>query len=120
MLFLAGVVFVVGAVITSQTLMGAVAGSVREYAALQALGVGFAALRRIVLAQAAWVGLFGLLLGALVSVLATLLARSQDVPMQLDVLTVLACSAMVMLIALLSGLMALRVLRNADPALLLR
>ena len=40
-LFLAGVVFVVGAVITSQTLMGAVAGSVREYAALQALGVGF-------------------------------------------------------------------------------
>lgn len=119
-LFLAGVVFVVGAVITSQTLMGAVAGSVREYAALQALGVGLAALRRIVLAQAAWVGLFGLLLGAVVSVLATMLARSQDVPVQLDWLVMLLCSGMVMLIALLSGLMALRVLRNADPALLLR
>ena len=119
-LFLAAVVLVVGAVITSQTLMGAVAGSVREYAALQALGVGFAALRRIVLAQAAWVGLFGLLLGGAISVLATMLARSQDVPMRLDALTMLVCCAMVMLIALLSGLMALRVLRNADPALLLR
>lgn len=119
-LFLAAVVFVVGAVITSQTLMGAVAGSVREYAALQALGVSFAALRRIVLAQAGWIGVFGLLLGAVVSVVTTILARSQDVPMQLDLLTMLACCAMVMLIALLSGVMALRVLRNADPALLLR
>lgn len=119
-LFLAAVVFVVGAVITSQTLMGAVAGSVREYAALQALGVGLAALRRIVLAQAAWVGLFGLLLGGVISVLATALAHSQDVPVQLDLVTVLACSVMVMAIALLSGLIALRVLRNADPALLLR
>ena len=77
-------------------------------------------MRRIVLAQAAWVGVFGLLLGAVVSVLTTILARSQDVPMRLDVLTMLVCCTMVMLIAMLSGVMALRVLRNADPALLLR
>jgi putative ABC transport system permease protein len=119
-LFLAIVVFVVGAVITSQTLMGAVAGSIREYAALQALGVSLAALRRIVLAQAAWVGLCGLIVGSLVSELALVLARGQDVPVRIDPLTILACSAMVMSIALLSGVMALRILRNADPALLLR
>ena len=119
-LFLALVVFVVGAVITSQTLMGAVAGSVREYAALQALGVSLPALRRVVLAQAAWVGVTGLLAGGLISVFAMLLARSQDVPVQLDPLTILACCALVMGIALLSGVMAVRILRSADPALLLR
>ena len=119
-LFLALVVFVVGAVITSQTLMGAVAGSVREYAALQALGVSLPALRRVVLAQAAWVGVTGLLAGGLISVFTMLLARSQDVPVQLDPLTILACCALVMGIALLSGVMAVRILRSADPALLLR
>ena len=51
-LFLAVVVSLVGAVITSQTLMGAVAGSATEYAALQALGIGVRALRGVVLEQA--------------------------------------------------------------------
>ena len=45
-LFLAGIVFLVGAVITSQTLIAAVNGSVREYATLNALGVGVGALRQ--------------------------------------------------------------------------
>src|SRR6185437_5062789 len=51
----AGVLFLVGAVITSQTLVGAVQGSVREYATLNALGVGVGALRKVVLEQAFWV-----------------------------------------------------------------
>jgi putative ABC transport system permease protein len=119
-LFLAIVVFIVGAVITSQTLMGAVAGSIREYATLHALGVGFAQLRHVVLQQAAWVGAFGLLVGGIATALVVLLAQRRDVPVQLDPSTVLVCATLVMGIALLSGLAAVRALRHADPALLLR
>lgn len=119
-LFLAVVVVLVGAVITSQTLMGAVAGSIREYATLHALGVGVRALRRVVLEQAAWVGAFGIVAGGLVTVLVVALAQRRDVPAQLSPLVVLVCAALVMAIALLSGLAALRTLRHADPASLLR
>ena len=117
---LAIVVFVVGALITSQTLMGAVAGSIREYATLHALGVGFARLRRVVLEQAAWVGAFGLLVGGIATAVVVLLAHRRDVPVQLDLVTVAVCAMLVMGIALLSGLAAVRALRHADPALLLR
>ncbi|TCO41804.1 ABC transporter permease [Dokdonella fugitiva] len=117
---LAIVVFVVGALITSQTLMGAVAGSIREYATLHALGVGFARLRRVVLEQAAWVGAFGLVVGGVATALVVLLAHRRDVPVQLDLVTVAICATLVMGIALLSGLAAVRALRHADPALLLR
>lgn len=119
-LFLAIVVFMVGAVITSQTLMGAVAGSLREYATLHALGVGFASLRRVVLTQAAWVGASGLVIGGVATWLILALAHRRDVPAQLDLTTVSICAALVMTIALVSGLMAVRTLRTADPALLLR
>lgn len=119
-LFIAFVVFMVGAVITSQTLMGAVAGSIREYATLYALGIGFGALRRVVIQQAAWVGLFGLIVGGVGTALVVALAHRRDVPVQLDALTIGLCAVMVMAIALLSGLMAVRTLRHADPALLLR
>jgi len=118
--FLALVVFVVGAVITSQTLMGAVAGSIREYATLHALGIGFSDLRRVVLQQAGWVGAAGLVFGGVVTALVVALAHRRDVPVQLDVLTVAACAVLVMGIALVSGLMAVRALHHADPALLLR
>ncbi|MEO7431817.1 MAG: ABC transporter permease [Dokdonella sp.] len=119
-LFLAIVVFIVGAVITSQTLMGAVAGSIREYATLHALGIGFDALRRVVLTQAAWVGAFGLVVGGLVTAAVVFAAQRRDIPVQLDPATIAICAGLVMAIALLSGLAAVRTLRHADPALLLR
>lgn len=119
-MFLAAVVFAVGAVITSQTLMAAVASSVREYATLNALGVGLGALRRVVLEQAAWIGLFGLLVGGIFSALLIALARAQDVPVKLGIATTLACAVLVMAIALVSGVASLRALRRIDPALLLR
>lgn len=118
--FLALVVFAVGAIITSQTLMGAVAGSISEYATLHALGVGFSDLRRVVLAQAGWVGAVGLAIGLVAALLVVLLAIHHDVPAQLHASTVIACAALVMGIALVSGLAAMRTLRHADPALLLR
>jgi len=119
-LFLAGIVFLVGAVITSQTLIAAVNGSVREYATLNALGVGVAALRRVVLEQAFWVGTLGLLGASVLGLVLMLLARSQDVPVVLNVPAALACIILVMGLAAVSGLAAMRSLRRADPATLLR
>ncbi len=118
--FLALVVFIVGAIITSQTLMGAIAGSVREYATLHALGVGLGSLRRVVLEQAAWIGVCGLVAGVLLSLGLIGLARMQDVPVELNLPAWIACAALVMGIALVSGIAAVRALRSADPALLLR
>ena len=119
-LFLAGIVFLVGAVITSQTLIAAVNGSMREYATLNALGVGVAALRRVVLEQAFWVGALGLLGAGALGIVLMLLAHSQDVPVVLNVPAALACVALVMGLAAVSGLAAMRSLRRADPATLLR
>jgi putative ABC transport system permease protein len=118
--FLAVVVFIVGAIITSQTLMGAIAGSVREYATLHALGVSPGSLRRVVLEQAAWIGVCGLVAGVALSFGLIALAKTQDVPVQLNVPAWLLCAALVMGIALVSGIAAVRALRRADPALLLR
>jgi putative ABC transport system permease protein len=118
--FLAIVVFIVGAIITSQTLMGAIAGSVREYATLHALGVGLGSLRGVVLEQAAWIGVCGLFAGGLLSLGLIRLAKLEDVPVQLNMLAWLSCAALVMGIALVSGVAAVRALRSADPALLLR
>jgi putative ABC transport system permease protein len=119
-LFLAGIVFLVGAVITSQTLMAAVIGSIREYATLNALGVGVGSLRKVVMEQAFWVGAIGLLGSIVLGVLLLLLARSHDVPVTLDPITAVVCLLLGMGLAIVSGLAAMRSLRRADPASLLR
>ena len=119
-LFLAGIVFIVGAVITSQALVAAVVGSVREYATLNALGVGVRALRKVVLEQALWVGLLGLAGAAILGSILILLARAQDVPVVLDVPVTLACVLLILTLALVSGVASMRSLRRADPATLLR
>jgi putative ABC transport system permease protein len=97
-----------------------VAGSAREYATLNALGVSVGALRRVVLEQAFWVGAAGLLGAGVLGTALLALARTQDVPVALSLPVVLACAALVMGLAALSGLAALRGLSQADPASLLR
>lgn len=118
--FMAGIVFLVGAVITSQTLMAAVAGSAREYATLNALGVGLRNLRWVVLEQAFWVGALGLLGATMLGLLLLAGARSQDVPVALTAPITLVCMLLAMSLAAVSGLVAMRGLRRADPASLLR
>jgi putative ABC transport system permease protein len=119
-LFLAFVVFMVGVVITSQTLFAAVASSVREYAMLNALGAGLGALRRVILEQAFWVGTIGVLIGSVVSLSLGLLATGQDVPIAFDLIPAIACAALVMAIALISGLLAVGAINQLEPAILLR
>jgi putative ABC transport system permease protein len=119
-LFLAVIVLLVGIVISSQALMAVVISSVREYATLNALGVGMSALRRIVLEQATWIGGIGLLLAGLLSTVVLWLAHRHDVPVAMTPAVALFCALLVMVLALASGLIAMRGLLRADPALLLR
>lgn len=119
-LFLAAIVFLVGAVITSQTLVAAIVGSIREYATLNALGVGVNALRKVVMEQAFWVGTLGLLGSSVLAGLLFVLAGHYNVPVELSPVAALACLFLSMILALVSGLAAIRTLRHADPASLLR
>lgn len=119
-LFLAGIVFLVGAVITSQTLIAAVIGSIREYATLNALGVGRGSLRKVVMEQAFWVGALGLVCSVVIGAILLVIARNRSVPMEMRPLTAAACLTLSMALAIVSGLAAVRSLRRADPASLLR
>lgn len=119
-LFLAVIVLLVGVVISSQALMAVVIGSVREYATLNALGVSMASLRGVVLEQAAWIGGLGMLMAGLLSSLLLWVAHGHDVPVAMTPGVAALCALLVIGLALFSGLIAMRGLLRADPALLLR
>ncbi|KQP48568.1 FtsX-like permease family protein [Pseudorhodoferax sp. Leaf274] len=119
-LFMVVVVCVVGVVVTSQSLLAVVAGSSREYAVLNALGVSHGALGRLVVEQAGWIGGLGLLLAALASASLLGVAAAYGVPVAMTPAVALSCAAMVVLVALLSGIVAMRGVLRADPSMLLR
>lgn len=114
------VALLVGTLITSQTLMAAVAASIPQYATLRAIGVPFPALRRIVVEQAGWVGAAGLAFGLAGSLLAAALAQLNGIPFALGPGIMALSGGLVLSVALLAGVLALRRLRHADPAALLR
>jgi putative ABC transport system permease protein len=117
--FGSGVAILVSVIITSQTLAAAVAGSLKEYAALRALGFPMAALGRIVLAQSAWVGVAGLAAAAVLTGLLAVVARAGAVPAVFSASMMALAGGLVMVTALGSGLFALRRVGQADPAVLL-
>jgi putative ABC transport system permease protein len=111
---------VVGAVITSQTLYGAVLSSLRELMVLRALGVPRWRMSTYVLWQGLLVGVLGVALGIPTSLGVGWIARVIGTKPILDV-TVLVFSAVVAIVtATLSGLYALRSLSKVEPVQLLR
>jgi putative ABC transport system permease protein len=110
----------VGAVVTSQTLYAATAASMREYAVLRALGIPRWRMAAAVLAQAFWIGIIGIAV-AVPTVYALrhgaeVLGARVQLPLELMALA----GGVTMIMALLSGLTALRSLRLVEPAALLR
>lgn len=110
----------VGAVVTSQTLYAATAAALREFAVLCALGIPRWRMSATVLAQAFWIGVAGVAVAVpavyVLSAVADTLGAKVLLPGWL-----LAISASVTLVmALVSGLAALRSLRLVEPAILLR
>lgn len=119
-LFMAAIVCVVGAVLTSQSLMAVVTSSAREYATLNALGVSLFSLSRVVLEQASWIGVIGLLIGGSVSAGLLWVASLYGVPAAMNLPVALGCVALVAVLVLASGLWSVRSLVRTEPAMLLR
>lgn len=110
----------VGGVVTSQTLFAATVASLREFAVLRALGIPRWRMALTVLGQSFWIGLAGVSL-ALPVVFG--LAEAADwlgakVMLPWELLS--GAGVVTMVVALLSGLFALRSLRMVEPAMLLR
>ncbi len=119
-LFLASIVFMVCAVIASQSLTAVVISASREYATLNALGASMNALRLLVFEQSLWVGGIGLALGSILASALFAVARWHDIPVDMNLQVALGCAGLVLILALVSGLLAMRGLLQADPARLLR
>jgi putative ABC transport system permease protein len=111
----------VGAVVTSQTLYAATVASLREYAVLQALGVPRWRMAFMVVSQSFWIGIIGIVLAlpavyGLKWVADHLMSVEISLPWWLQV----SAAVVTLVMALLSGLFALRSLRLIEPAMLLR
>jgi putative ABC transport system permease protein len=110
----------VGAVVTGQTLYAATAASLREYAVLQAQGIPRWRLQAAVVAQSFWVGAAGVALAVPATYLLGAAADWAGTRVSLPPWLVAAAGAVTLLMALGSGLAALRSLRLIEPAQLLR
>ncbi len=110
----------VGAVVTSQTLYAATAASLREYAVLRALGIPRWRMAVMVMAQAFWVGVIGVCLALPAVYLLAQLADRLTVQVLLPWWLLCGAAAVTLIMALGSGLLALRSLRQVEPATLLR
>jgi putative ABC transport system permease protein len=110
----------VGAVVTSQTLYAATAASMKEFAVLRAMGIPRWRMATLVMSQAFWVGIIGvgLSIPAVHGLAALAAAAGSEVilPMWLQV----GACTVTMVMAVGSGVVALRSLRQVEPAMLLR
>ena len=111
---------IVGIVITSQTLSGAILASIKEFAALRALGVARSALRRVVIAQSFWIGIVGLITAGVLTGALAVVGHFSHVDMSYPWWMLLPLALIMLLVAIGSGLLALRPLERVDPANLLR
>jgi len=110
----------IGVAITWQTLRGAIMANIKEFASLRALGVSMGDLRNIVMELSFWVGIVGVLAAGLLTWLVTLLASAGGVPMFFPPMLVIIVAVFLIIIAMLSGFLSLGILKNSQPADLLR
>jgi putative ABC transport system permease protein len=109
--------FIVGAVICYQIISTDVSEHLSEFATLRAIGYTNAYLNRTVLREALWLALLGFLPGiALSEALYWGLDEFVGLPMYFTVWRVLLVLGLTALMCVLSGLIALRKVRTADPA----
>ena len=111
---------IIGVAITWQTLRGAIMANIKEFASLRALGVGMGSLRRIVMELSFWVGLVGVAAAIFLTWLVQLLAAANAVIISLPPMLLIIVGGGLVAISMLSGLLSLGVLKNSQPADLLR
>jgi len=110
----------IGVAITWQTLRGAIMANIKEFASLRALGVSMGDLRNIVIELSFWVGIVGVGAAGLLTWLVTLLASAGGVPMFFPPSLIIIVAVFLVGIAMLSGFLSLGILKNSQPADLLR
>lgn len=111
---------IIGVAITWQTLRGAIMANIKEFASLRALGVGMGSLRRIVLELSFWVGVVGVAAAVFLTWLVSLLASSGGVLISLPLPLLMIVGGGLIIIAMLSGLLSMGILKKSQPADLLR
>ena len=111
---------IIGVAITWQTLRGAIMANIKEFAALRALGVGMGSLRRIVVELSFWVGCVGVAAAIILTWLLSLLALMGAVIIALPFWLLAVVGIGLIAIAMASGLLSLGILKNSQPADLLR
>ena len=111
---------IIGVAITWQTLRGAIMANIKEFASLRALGVGMGSLNRIVMELSFWVGVVGVGAAILLTWGVTLLSGVFGLTMAYPLPMVITVCVLLLIIALMSGFLSLGVLKNSQPADLLR
>jgi putative ABC transport system permease protein len=108
---------VVGMVIVYQILFSDIASHLREYATLKAMGFSQGHLSRAVLGAAAILAVLGFLPGLMLSVLLyDVVGAGTFLPLAMDVERAAAVFAMIFAMCAFAGLLAMRKLRDANPA----
>lgn len=110
----------IGVVITWQTLQGAILANIKEFASLRALGVSMRSLRLIVMELSLWVGLAGLAMTAALASVVWILSTTFGVPMDFPLFIDIPVGIAMVIVAVLSGMLSLRILKKSQPAELLR
>jgi len=111
---------IIGVAITWQTLRGAIMANIKEFASLRALGVGMGSLNRIVMELSFWVGCVGVVAAIGLTWLVSLLAAANAVIIALPLMLLVIVGGGLILIAVVSGALSLGILKNSQPADLLR
>ena len=108
---------VVGMVIVYQILFSDIASHLKEYATLKAMGYANAYLGRVVLGAALILAVGGFLPGLLISTLLyDLVGSSTFLPLEMDLPRAAGVFGLIFAMCAAAGLLAMRKLRDADPA----
>lgn len=118
--FMSVIGFVIGVVITWQTLRGAILANIKEFASLRALGVSIGQLRGVVMELSFWVGLLGIAASAVLMIGITFLAKSANIPMGFELESSIRTALLLLTISVMSGALTLGALKKGEPADLLK
>jgi putative ABC transport system permease protein len=108
---------IVGMVIVYQILFSDIANHLREYATLKAIGYSNGHLARVVLGAALLLAVLGFIPGALLSAyLYQVVGEATFLPLAMDLERLLGVFGMIFTMCAAAGLLAMRKLRDANPA----
>jgi putative ABC transport system permease protein len=120
MLFMSVIGFVIGVVITWQTLRGAILANIKEFASLRALGVSMGQLRGVVMELSLWVGVLGIMAAGVLMFGIAWAASAINLPMGFEAGSIIQTAVLLLIISIGSGALTLGALKKGEPADLLK